>query len=75
MKIDKKTLDMLSSLPNDSLWKMICAIGAGSGIDLSSVKVRPEDLSKLRSAMGNLTDKDIGRAVEILENAKKQRGQ
>lgn len=75
MKIDKKTLDMLSSLPDDSLWKMICAIGAGSGIDLSAVKVSPEDLSKLRCAMGNLTDGDISRAMQILENTKKQRGQ
>ncbi len=74
MKIDKKTLDMLSALPDDSLWKMICAIGAQSGIDLSGVKVQPEDISKLRSAMGTLTDNDISRALQILENVKKQRG-
>ena len=70
MKIDKKTLDMLSSLPDDSLWKMICAIGAQSGIDLSSVSVSPSDIAKLRSAMGNLNDSDISRAAEILEEAK-----
>ncbi|MBQ3528534.1 MAG: hypothetical protein IJA52_08290 [Clostridia bacterium] len=72
MKIDKKTLDMLSSLPDDSLWKMIVTIGNASGIDLSRVRVRPEELQKLRYAMGNLTDEDIGRASEILNSAKKQ---
>ena len=72
MKIDKKTLDMLSALPDDSLWKMICAIGAQSGIDLSSLSVSPSDIAKLRCAMGSLNDCDIGRAVEILEDAKKK---
>ena len=74
MKIDKKTLDMLSALPDDSLWKMICAIGAQSGIDLSSVHVGPEDISKLRNTMNTLTDSDVSRAVQILENIKRQRG-
>ena len=74
MKIDKKTLDMLSALPDDSHWKMICAIGAQSGIDLSSVQVRPEDISKLRSTMNTLTDSDVSRALQILESVKKQRG-
>ncbi|MBE6587171.1 MAG: hypothetical protein E7647_02005 [Ruminococcaceae bacterium] len=72
MKIDKNTLNMLSALPDDSLWKMICAIGSQSGIDLSGVQVKPEDISKLRSAMGNLTDEDISRALQILESTKKQ---
>ncbi len=72
MKIDKKALNMLSSLPDDSLWKMICAIGAQSGIDLSQVKVSPQELAKLRSAMGSLNDCDISRAIEIIESAKKE---
>ena len=72
MKLDKKTLDKLSALPDDSLWQLIVAIGNSSGIDLSKVKVRPEEMSKLRYAMGTLTDDDIGRASEILSSAKKQ---
>ncbi len=73
MKIDKKTIDMLSSLPDDSLWRMIVAIGSSQGFDLSGMNVRPEDISKLRSAMGTLTDSDISRALEIMESAKKQK--
>ena len=74
MKIDKKTLDMLSALPDDSLWKMICAIGAQSGIDLSGVQVRPDDIARLRSTMSTLTDSDVSRALQILESIKRQRG-
>lgn len=70
MKIDKKTVDMLSSLPDDSLWKMICTIGASNGIDLSSFRPSSGDLDKLRTAMGSLTDNDISRALDILETCK-----
>lgn len=72
MKIDKKTVDMLTSLPDDSLWKMICAIGGASGLDLSGINIRPEDIGKLRSALGEMTDSDISRAMEIFESCKKQ---
>ena len=72
MKIDKKTIDMLTSLPDDSLWKMICAIGSASGFDLSGINIRSEDVGKLRTALGEMTDKDITRAMEIFESCKKQ---
>lgn len=72
MKIDKKTVDMLCNLPDDSLWKMICAIGSASGLDLSSVKAQSVDVSKLRRAMRTMTDEDISRAAEILGSCRKQ---
>ena len=72
MRIDKKTVDMLSALPDESLWKMICAIGASSGFDLSKINLKEGELDKLRSAMGQITDDDIIRATQILENCKKQ---
>lgn len=72
MKIDKKTLDMLSALPDESLWKIICAIGSQSGIDLSKVRIKEGEMDKLRSAMATLTDEDIDRASEILSSCKKQ---
>ena len=72
MKIDKKTLDMLLSLPDESLWRMICAIAASGGFDISSVNVTKEELSRLRSALGGLDDSDIGRAVEILDSVKRK---
>ena len=65
MKIDKKTVDMLSTL--------ICSLCAGNGLDLSEVKVTGADLDKVRSALCSLTDDDIARAVEILDSFKNQK--
>jgi hypothetical protein len=70
MKIDKKTLDMLQSLDDDKLWKMFKLISSGAGIDLPAEK-RPEDMSKLRAVISNLTQGDIDRASEILDIYKK----
>ncbi len=72
MKIDKKTLDMLSSLSDENLWRMICAIGTQSGFDLSGVRINQSDMGKLRDAMGKLTDADISRALEIFDSHNKQ---
>ena len=70
MKIDKRTLDMMSALPDDSFWKMICAIGSASGFDLSQINVTEKELSNLRAAMSHLTDDDIGRALDIIASCK-----
>ncbi len=72
MKIDKKTIDMLTSLPDESLWKMICAIGSAQGFDLSKMNVSTKDIEKLRTALGEMTDSDITRALEIFDSCKKQ---
>ena len=72
MKIDKKALDKLSVLPDDSLWKMVCSIGHANGLDLSGMNVSQNDMKKLRSALSQVTDEDIGRALEIINSCKKQ---
>lgn len=72
MKIDKKTIDMLTSLPDESLWRMICTIGSSHGFDLSKMNVSTNDIEKLRTALGEMTDSDVSRALEIFESCKKQ---
>lgn len=72
MKINKNTVDKISSLSDDKLWRVICALGSSSGIDLSTVKVTPAELDKVRLAMSKLTDDDIVRATEIINSCKKQ---
>ncbi len=72
MKIDKKTIDLLTSLPDESLWGMICTIGNAKGFDLSKMNVSTKDMEKLRAALGQMTDSDIARALEILESCKNQ---
>lgn len=70
MKIDKRTVDKLADLPDELLWKTILALGNQSGIDLSGVNVTGSELAKIRGAMAHLTDADIVRAMEILQNCK-----
>ena len=70
MKIDKRTVDKIAAMPDDRLWKMILSLGASKGIDLSSIKVSSVEMDKIRTAMTQMTDEDIVRAMEILEACK-----
>lgn len=72
MKIDKEKLNQIASLPDESLWQIIRALGVSSGIDLSGVSVSREQISKIRSALGVVTDNDIARAKEIISDSKKK---
>ncbi len=71
MKLDKNTIQMITKMPDDHLWKIICALGISSGIDLSGVNVGPKELQKVRLALSQMTDEDIDRATEIISNCKK----
>ena len=72
MKIDKEKLNQIASLPDESLWQIIRALGVSSGIDLSGVSVSREQIAKIRSALGIVTDDDIARAKEIISDSKKK---
>ena len=62
MKIDKKTLDMLSSLPDDKLWQVLNVIASSSGISLVAPPNDKEQIARLREAMGSVTENDLDRA-------------
>lgn len=70
MKIDKKTIDMLSAMPDENLWKVICALGSASGIDLSKMSVSKGDMARLRDALGQMTEADVGKAAELIRSFK-----
>jgi hypothetical protein len=72
MKIDKEKLNQIASLPDESLWQIIRALGVSSGIDLSGVSVSREQIAKIRSALGVVTDDDIARAKEIISDTNKK---
>lgn len=72
MKIDKEKLNQIASLPDESLWQIIRALGVSSGIDLSGVSVSREQIAKIRSALGVVTDDDISRAKEIISDSRKK---
>ena len=67
MKIDKKAIDKLLKLSDDSLWAVIQMIISKSGVKGLKSMEKPKDMSKIRSALGKLTDEDIERAIEILK--------
>ena len=71
MKLDRNTIQMITRMSDDHLWKIICALGVSSGIDLSGVSVDKNQLAKVRAALGQMTDSDISRATEIIANCKK----
>lgn len=76
MKIDKKTIDMLASMPDDKLWQMLSVIASASGVRLPADKPDEKTMSGLRHAVTELSDTDISRATELFSKYKegKNRG-
>lgn len=76
MNIDKKTLDMLASMPDDKLWQMLSVVASASGLKLPQNKPDEKSMAGLRNAVSELSDSDIKRASEIFARYKegKQNG-
>lgn len=70
MKIDKKTLSMLSALPDDKLWQMLSVIASASGIRLPSDRPDETTMVGIRNAVSEISDGDISRATEIFTKYK-----
>ena len=70
MKIDEKTINMILKMSDDRLWQTIQYAVGKSGSDILKNAKRAEDMSKIRSALSSLTNKDIDRVTEILKGEK-----
>ena len=70
MKIDEKTINMILKMSDDRLWQTIQYAVGKSGSDILKNAKRPEDMSKIRSALSSLTNKDIDRVTEIIKGEK-----
>lgn len=68
MKIDKNAINMLLKMSDDRLWSTLKFALSRSGSDIMKDMQRPEDMSKIRSVLEGLTDADIARAIELLDN-------
>ena len=66
MKIDRRKIEMLTSMKDERMWSTIKFFAGGAGIDLSRKKVSPRDIANIRAALGSLTDNDLNRINEIL---------
>ena len=66
MKIDKNTINMLLKMSDDRLWSTIKFAISHSGTDILKDVKRPEDMTRLREVLANLTDTDIERVTALL---------
>ena len=66
MKIDKNMISMLLKMNDDKLWSTIKFAISRSGTDALKDIKRPEDMTKLREVLANLTDADIERVTALL---------
>ena len=67
MKIDRKRVDMLTSMSDGRMWSAIKLFASANGVDLSKKRVTPADLSNLRRMLSSLTDDDLARAGELAD--------
>lgn len=70
MKLDKKTVVMLSEMPDDRLWRTLKMFAAGMGLELPERKRSHIRYDALRYALSGITETDIARANEIADSYK-----
>ena len=71
MKIDKKMIDAVLKLNDEQLWNTIQLVASKSGVDSVKAMEKPQDMSKIRSALSNLNDTDIDKIAEMLKKRDK----
>lgn len=70
MKLDAKTISALSAMPDDRLWYTLHLMAAGAGVDIPERKRSRIDYDALRYTLSRITEADIARANEILDDYK-----
>ena len=68
--LDKNSINMLLSLNDDQLTKVIKKIASDAGIDPTTLNIGSKELLGLRTALSGATDSDIARAGELLKQFK-----
>ncbi|MCQ2455932.1 MAG: hypothetical protein MJ096_01100 [Clostridia bacterium] len=71
MFTDKKTLDMLLTLPDDMLCRMLKMLTSGNGPKLGTGEPDRETVAGLRAVLSQVTERDLERAEELLKVYKK----
>jgi len=73
MKLDRKTVQMLSAMPDDRLWHTLHFLAAGAGVEIAERKWRRVDWDALRYTLSTVTEEDISRINCITETYKTYR--
>lgn len=72
MKLDRNALEKLLNLNDSQLKNLMETIALESGIDLSKFNISTQDISSIRSALSNATDRDIEMAEKQISEYKKK---
>lgn len=66
MKFDKKMIDKILLLDDESLWGVIKMVAAKTGNESFKSLERPSNMEKFRQTLAGLNEVDLDRATEIL---------
>lgn len=66
MKFDKKMIDKILLLDDESLWGVIKMVAAKTGNESLKSLERPSNMEKFRQTLAGLNEVDLDRATEIL---------
>ena len=72
MKFDKNKLDELVKMSDEELWEQIIAIGASYGFRMPKTPPPHEQMQALRSAVTADKKPNVGEALKILNNYRKE---
>ena len=70
MKLDKRMIDQMLSLPDEKLWQMFQLVSVGSGMKIGDKAPDAAGMRKLRAVLEKITDDDIGRVMELIDTYK-----
>lgn len=76
MQFDRKSVDRMLNMEDDSLRQLIAGLARDAGIDPAALKIGPADLAALRRAFGAMSDEELHRlAGQLGQNGGKNHGQ
>lgn len=74
MKLDRKALDRILKMDDNSLKMIVEALGAEAGLDLGDFNISSQDVASIRRALAEADETDIENAARQLEAYKREHG-
>lgn len=71
MKIDNDKLAALAALPDEELWKTVCAIGKSHGFQLPEKTPPHAQIQKMRDAITKGNKPNLREAIKIINEYRK----
>ncbi|MGN1047539.1 MAG: hypothetical protein ACI4QZ_02915 [Eubacteriales bacterium] len=74
MKLDRKALDRILKMDDNSLKMIVETLGAEAGLDLGAFNISSQDVASIRRALAEADEEDIENAARQLEAYKREHG-